>query len=120
MKDYTSLGSADIAARFGAHVATTQGEDATVLYHRTLNEAFEAFTNAIDALLPSGRYKALSVTAIEEAHLWAHKATAERSPLQSETFSSKSPCNHEWRQNGYIKGRQKCDQCGDFRTLRTL
>ena len=78
------LGLNEIKNRFGFHKGTIEGPNATAPQHADLRTEFINFADSLDERLPDGRSKSLSMTALEEASMWAHKAIAETAPLVSE------------------------------------
>lgn len=76
---------AEIRNRFGFHKATLEGPEATGTKHATLRARFMGFATLINHELPEGREKALAFTALEEASMWAHKAIAQKDPLEDES-----------------------------------
>ena len=78
------LGLNEIKNRFGFHKGTIEGPNATAPQHADLRTEFINFADSLDECLPDGRSKSLSMTALEEASMWAHKAIAETAPLVSE------------------------------------
>lgn len=77
---YSNLpSSADIDNRFGYHPATT---DARKAEHEDVREACRALAHVWDHDLPAGREKALAITKIEEAMLWATAAIARQDPAR--------------------------------------
>ena len=78
------LGPDEINNRFGFHKASIEGPNATSDLHRDLRRRFVAFANVLDEALPDGRAKACAFTALQEASMWAHYATAENAPLVNE------------------------------------
>lgn len=79
-----SLGPAEIEHRFGFHKATVEGAAASLPKHRNIRVLFREFALELDEILPAGRAKAVAVTELETASMWAHKAIAERDPLIAE------------------------------------
>jgi len=79
--DLSSVGPEEIESRFGFHKATIEGENATKPVHEELRSAYKEFAEYLDMNLPSGRYKSLVFTALEETSMWSHKAIAETAPL---------------------------------------
>ena len=74
----------EIKHLLGFHKATVEGENATLPIHRELRLAFIDFTVKINDLLPRGRAKRIAIRNLEDASMWAHKATAEMAPLVEE------------------------------------
>lgn len=71
-----SLSDEEINNRFGFHKATIEGPNAKEQKHADLRHAFMKFATELDEACPSGRYKSLMLTALEESSMWAHKALA--------------------------------------------
>lgn len=67
----------DIENRFGWHKATIEGKSATLPQHDMLRTIFKEFATKLNEALPSGRYKSLCLTELENASMWSHKAIAE-------------------------------------------
>lgn len=81
---YRSLGEEEIEQRFGFHKATIEGPNASAPIHAHLRRNFVNFANYLDEVLPPGRTKALALTDLEKASMWAHKAIASSAPLVKE------------------------------------
>ena len=65
--------SADIDNRFDFHPATTaekRGE------HGSVREAHKSLAHFVDAHVPPGREKALAITHLEQAMMWANAGIA--------------------------------------------
>lgn len=75
------LGRDEIEKRFGTHVATTEGDDATLPKHEMVRSAFMEFTEFLDELTPDGRAKSVMMTHLEDASMWANKAISYEAPL---------------------------------------
>jgi hypothetical protein len=75
------LSEEEIHNRFGFHKATIEGPEATLPRHAVLREVFLEMAEWLDEKLPDGREKDLALTALEEASMWSHKATARQAPL---------------------------------------
>ena len=59
------------------HPSTTQylkPSDEQLVAMAKVREGYAATLALVDALLPAGRYKALTITALEESCMWAMKA----------------------------------------------
>jgi hypothetical protein len=78
------IGRNEIENRFGFHKATIEGENATVPRHTELRVLFRKFAERLDEILEDGRAKSISFTHLEDASMWAHKAVAEKAPLENE------------------------------------
>jgi hypothetical protein len=76
----TTLGPIEIEHRFGFHKATLEGENATLPKHRDTRLLFREFAEQLDEILPAGRAKAVALTELENASMWAHKSIAELAP----------------------------------------
>lgn len=79
-----SLGSDEIANRFGFHKGTIEGPNATAPKHCDLRHQFQAFAAMLDSVLPDGRAKSVAFTELENASMWAHKSIAEQAPLSKD------------------------------------
>lgn len=67
------MDSGDIATRFDFHAAPSQEKrDA----HSSVRQTLRRAADALNGQLPEGREKALAVTKLEEAMLWANAALA--------------------------------------------
>jgi hypothetical protein len=62
----------ELENRFGFHPAT----DETKRLHQEVREGFIEFTDRLLAFLPGGRERALVLTHLEEASMWANAAIA--------------------------------------------
>lgn len=82
--DNRTLGFDEIENRFGTRKASIEGSTTTKLQHAALRQEFKAFATYLDGLLPAGRTKALAMTELESASMWAHKAIAEQAPLDKD------------------------------------
>lgn len=80
VKDVTTY--EDIKERFGYHPAPP-GTDAGVVC-ATLRTDFIEFAGHLAHHLPEGREKALALTAMQEAAMWAQAALAMTRPLEEE------------------------------------
>lgn len=69
---HQDLSRDELENRFGFHPAT----DETRELHQQVREGFIEFSERLLAFLPGGREKALVVTALEEASMWANAAIA--------------------------------------------
>ena len=85
------LGPTEIKHRFGFHKATTEitaidgiGLSPTEPKHRATRLAFIEFADFLDGLIYDGRAKAVMMTELETASMWAHKAIAEKAPVVDE------------------------------------
>lgn len=76
-----TLGSDEIEDRFGYHRATTD----TAQTHAQVRIGFQSHAIALDELLPDGREKALAMTALQEAMMWANAAIARQDPVDTVT-----------------------------------
>ena len=71
------IGSAELKNRFGYHRPTPDNAG----QHVMLRPEFIRFAEQLDMLLPGGRAKALVMTKLQEASMWAHFAIAELAPV---------------------------------------
>lgn len=78
--DNRSLEHSEIENRYGYH----KGTDITGPQHKMCRQKFMEMAEFLDALLPSGRAKALAMTELENAAMWGNKAIAEQAPLVTE------------------------------------
>ncbi|SKM81285.1 Uncharacterised protein [Mycobacteroides abscessus subsp. massiliense] len=74
----TPASTADINNRFDYH----RPSDAKVQVHEAVRTGASALAHQLDAVLPPGREKALAMTKLEEALMWANAAIA-RTPEDS-------------------------------------
>jgi hypothetical protein len=72
-----SFGADKIRHRFGYHPASTT----TASKHEQVREAFIAFGDYLDSVLPDGRAKELAFDKLQEASMWSNFRIAEFSPL---------------------------------------
>ena len=79
-EDNRTLEHSEIQNRFGYHAGT----EVTAPQHKLCRQKFAEVAEFLDALLPSGRAKALALTELENAAMWANKAIAEQAPLVTE------------------------------------
>lgn len=84
--------------RFGFHKGTIEGPEATAPKHARLRQQFLTFAKVLSDTLPEGRAKALALTELETASMWAHKAIAETAPVVVELPSQNVcvGCNQSW------------------------
>lgn len=75
------LGIEELEKRFGTHIATTEGEDATLPKHDAVRDAFMKMVLFLDAQVPNGRAKNVMLTHLEDAVMWANKAISYDAPL---------------------------------------
>lgn len=75
---HRSFGPEEVEKRFGHHKATIEGPEATAPKHAMLRTVWTDMANRLDAIIPSGRYKNLVMTELEQASMWSHKAIAEQ------------------------------------------
>lgn len=80
---------ADIENRFGYHPATP----ITGPVHDEIRSRFRATAHYLDGLLPPGRHKALALTALQEAMMWANAAIACDTPPPV-PVSTEPGCQH--------------------------
>lgn len=80
------LGKDEIRERLGFHKGTIEGPNATAPRHAQVREAFIAFADFMDDLLPIGRCTSLFWTNLEQASMWAHKGVANLAPVVDESL----------------------------------
>lgn len=73
------LGKNEIRHRFGYHKGTAE----TMPKHEQVREAFIAFGEFLDEVLPDGRAKSTSFTNLQVASMWANYGIAETAPLDT-------------------------------------
>lgn len=71
------LGPDEINHRFGFHAGTS----VTVPKHQQIREAYKAFAEFLDGVLPDGRAKSTSFTKLQESSMWANFGIAELAPV---------------------------------------
>ena len=79
-EDNRSLEHSEIQNRYGYH----KGTEITGPQHQMCRAKFMEMAEFLDALLPGGRAKALAMTELETASMWANKAIAEQAPIVTE------------------------------------
>ena len=72
------LGSAEITHRFGYHPGTS----VTIPKHEQARDAYKAFAEFLDLLLPDGRAKSSAFTKLQESSMWANYGIAELAPVE--------------------------------------
>lgn len=72
------VGKEDILNRFGYH----PGTGVTIPRHERVREAYIAFAEFLDDVLPDGRAKSTSFTNLQQSSMWANFAVAELAPLE--------------------------------------
>lgn len=75
-----NLSASEIQNRFGYH----KGMESTIPCHREVRRKFMEVAEFLDALLPQGRAKSVTMTELETTSMWAHKAIAEMAPVVPE------------------------------------
>ena len=80
------IGKEEIRERLGFHKGTIEGPNATAPRHAQVREAFIAFADFMDELLPVGRCTSLFWTNLEQASMWAHKGVANLAPVVDESL----------------------------------
>jgi hypothetical protein len=78
------VGQEDILNRFGYH----KGTDKTIPTHERVREAYIAFAEFLDGVLPDGRAKSTSFTNLQQSSMWANFAVAELAPLELPKIAS--------------------------------
>lgn len=71
----------ELEERFGYHRPIAGGTVDTVEQHRALRVDFISFAKMLNRELPDGRAKAVALTQLEDAAMWAHKAVAMQDPV---------------------------------------
>lgn len=71
------VGASEIRRRFGYHPAT----DRTAAQHNRLREAYIAFGEFLDEVLPDGRAKSTAFTSLQQSSMWANFGIAEQAPV---------------------------------------
>jgi hypothetical protein len=71
------IGKDEIRNRFGYH----QGTSVTGPQHERLREAYIAFGEFLDEVLPDGRAKSTAFTNLQQSSMWANFGVAEQAPL---------------------------------------
>ena len=74
------LGPEEIEERTFAHPVT----NVTGPLHQKVRFAIKDLMTILDQILPEGREKALAITNLEQAEMWANKAIARMAPVNSE------------------------------------
>lgn len=71
----------ELESRFSQHRAETPERQAIQLEgHKGIMESFIAIASDMNALLPDGREKAIVMTHLEDASMWANKAWSHQFP----------------------------------------
>lgn len=73
------LGRDEIRHRFGYHPGTS----VTVPKHERIREAFIAFGEFLDDVLPDGEAKSKAINELQMSSMWANFGIAETAPLDS-------------------------------------
>jgi hypothetical protein len=71
------VGKEDIRNRFGFH----RGTSITIPKHERVREAYIAFSEYLDEILPDGRAKSTSFTHLQQSSMWANFGIAELAPV---------------------------------------
>lgn len=71
------LGRDEIEHRFGFHAGTS----VTIPKHEQVREAYKAFAEFLDGVLPDGRAKSTAFTKLQESSMWANYGVAELAPV---------------------------------------
>jgi hypothetical protein len=71
------LGRDEILHRFGYH----PGTDVTVPRHTQVRDAYQAFGEFLDMILPDGRAKSTAFTNLQQSAMWANFGIAELAPV---------------------------------------
>lgn len=74
------LTEAMIVEKFGYHAGTPD----TIPKHEAVRHTFMAALRTLDSIVPDGRAKAVMITELETAAMWANKAVAELTPVVGE------------------------------------
>lgn len=92
------LGLDEIRHRFGNHPATT----VTGKKHDQVREAYIAFAEFLDKVLPDGRAKSTAFTNLQQSSMWANFGIAETTEvvLPNNQMTNNTPSKKENRQNG--------------------
>lgn len=78
------MDSRDIENRFAFHAAPTQEKrDA----HTSIRQQCRQLANALNAVLPDGREKALAITRLEEVMFWGNAAIARTNSIAQEAHA---------------------------------
>lgn len=88
-QSYSSVGVDELQNRFGFHKGTIEGPNATAPRHSDLRIEFLRFADLLDTILPPGRAKAVALTELESASMWAHKAIAQLAPVVLEDSAAR-------------------------------
>lgn len=74
-----SLGKDEINHRFGYHPGTS----VTIPKHAQVREAYKAFAEFLDLILPDGRAKSTAFTNLQQSSMWANFGVAELAPVEN-------------------------------------
>lgn len=84
------VGKEEIRNRWGFHAGT----DDTIPKHNRVREAFIAFAEFLDEVLPDGHAKDLAFDKLQETSMWSNFGVAELAPLvQRKPNSVKTPAD---------------------------
>lgn len=72
------IGPEEIRHRFGYH----PGNGVTIPRHERVREAFIAFAEFLDSVVPDGRAKSTAMTKLQESSMWSNYGVAELSPVE--------------------------------------
>lgn len=72
------IGRDEIRHRFGFHPGTS----VTIPQHERIREAFIAFAEFLDEVVPDGRAKSSAFTNLQMSSMWANFGIAETAPLE--------------------------------------
>jgi hypothetical protein len=72
------LGKDEIEHRFGSHPATP----ITGRMHEQVRDAYVAFAEFLDRVLPDGRAKSTAFTNLQQSSMWANYGVAELAPVE--------------------------------------
>lgn len=78
------LGKEEIDHRFGYHPAT----GVTAKMHEQVREAYKAFAEFLDTLLPDSRAKSTAFTNLQNSSMWANYSIAELAPVAQSSTSN--------------------------------
>jgi hypothetical protein len=72
------VGSDEIRHRWGYHPGTS----VTIPKHEQVREAYIAFAEFLDRVLPDGRAKSTCMTNLQQSSMWANYGIAELAPVE--------------------------------------
>lgn len=73
------IGNGEILNRWGYHPST----ELTAAQHEQVREAYIAFAEFLNQLLPDGRPKSTAFTKLQESSMWANFSVAEQAPVEA-------------------------------------